>query len=146
MSASDQNDVKTSFCCLYSKLCTDFTYWSFISMVDFEQVMSLDLHHIFWCIIKRREKYLCPVSGGHSEPSQTSKVELLTKMVNSSQPSTFSAKNLQLGCFSGLRMRLWILTQPAFTFSKLTIETIEQGVKYVHYNVDVTMNMGFDHF
>ena len=27
--------------------------------------------------------------------------------------------------------RLWQLTQPAITCSKLTIETLEQGVKYV---------------
>ena len=26
---------------------------------------------------------------------------------------------------------VFIITQPAFTFSKLTIETLEQGVKYV---------------
>ena len=35
--------------------------------------------------------------------------------------------------FTNLNMRLWeiLLSQPVFTCSKLTIETLEQGAKYV---------------
>ena len=32
---------------------------------------------------------------------------------------------------SSLYLYFYVLTQPAFTCSKLTIETLEQGVKYV---------------
>ena len=34
-------------------------------------------------------------------------------------------------CFINVKRRLCQLTQPAITCSELTIETLEQGVKYV---------------
>ena len=34
---------------------------------------------------------------------------------------------------------LQALAQPAITYSKLTIETLEQGVKYVQVNIKGTM-------
>ena len=50
------------------------------------------------------------------------KMEVLAKTVNSFQPLTIFAKSLNI---------LSHVSHPAFTYSKLTIETLEQSVKYV---------------
>ena len=87
-------------------------------------------------------RYSCKlvISEAYSEPCQTSKMERFEKIVNSFHLLTVFAKrfivdvwqsfkyasetpfNLQSYCYENN-------TQPAFTWSKLTIETLEQGMK-----------------
>ena len=72
---------------------------------------------------------------GGSRTAATSKMERFVIIVNGFQPLTIITKCsiLDVAAVLDPPLSLWkrYVAQPAFTCSKLTIETLEQGVKYV---------------
>ena len=75
----------------------------------------------------------------HSEPCQTSKMEGFAKIFNGFWSLTIFAKRSVLDPWQGseyvfarINLRAGV-SQPIFTCSNLTIETLEQGVEYDQY-------------
>ena len=63
----------------------------------------------------------------YSEPCQKSKMERFAKIT-----ANYFRKTRHITCLAGFWIHHWVIPQPvSITCSKLTIETLEQGVNYV---------------
>ena len=94
---------------------------------------------------------------GGSRATATSNIECFVTIVNDFQPLTIVTKgsilndaaaldpSLQLENFERTSKILLIHSQLVFTCSKLTIETLEQGVKYVQLTINSVSVVNFEH-
>ena len=113
------------------------------------------LSNIVICILK--------IIEDHAEPSITSKAELYSKTINgwillsifskcSIFDFTLGSENAPEDITRFIHVRLAVLfqpaitySQPAFTCSKLTVETLEQGVKYDVVLVSLLLTLNIFH-